>query len=92
MPEALDDINNIVIKNNNNVPILIKDVADAVHFGSVTRYGAFTEDGVESVGGQVLMLKGENQNEVIKKCKSKYCRNSEIITGRIRDQTIFRSK
>ncbi len=69
LARSLEDINNIVIKNNNNTPILIKDVADKVHFGSATRYGAFTEDGVESVGGQVLMLKGENQNEVIKNVK-----------------------
>ncbi len=69
LARTLDDIKNTVIKNNNNTPILIKDVADAVHFGSAMRYGAFTEDGVESVGGQVLMLKGENQNEVIKAVK-----------------------
>ena len=71
LARSLDDINNIVIKNNNNAPILIKDLADEVHFGSATRYGAFTEDGVESVGGQVLMLKGENQNEVIKNVKAR---------------------
>ncbi len=61
-----EDINNIVIKNNNNVPVLIKDVADEVRFGSAIRFGAFTVDGKESVGGQILMLKGENPNEVIK--------------------------
>ncbi|MCF6222448.1 MAG: CusA/CzcA family heavy metal efflux RND transporter [Flavobacteriaceae bacterium] len=61
-----EDINNIVIKNNNNIPVLIKDVADEVRFGSAIRYGAFTVDGKESVGGQILMLKGENPNEVIK--------------------------
>jgi len=66
LARSLEDIENIVVKNNNNTPILIKDVADAVRFGSAVRYGAFTEDGQESVGGQVLMLKGENPNEVIK--------------------------
>ncbi len=71
LARSLEDINNTVIKNNNNTPILIKDVADEVHFGSATRYGAFTEDGVESVGGQILMLKGENQNEVIKNVKER---------------------
>ncbi|VAW16184.1 Cobalt-zinc-cadmium resistance protein CzcA; Cation efflux system protein CusA, partial [hydrothermal vent metagenome] len=65
LARTIEDIKNIVIKNNENAPILIKDVADAVHFGSSVRYGAFTEDGKESVGGQVLMLKGENPNEVI---------------------------
>ena len=66
LARTLEDIENIVVENNENTPILIKDVADAVRFGSAVRYGAFTEDGQESVGGQVLMLKGENPNEVIK--------------------------
>jgi heavy metal efflux system protein len=65
LARTLEDIENIVVVNNVNTPILIKDVADAVHFGAAVRYGAFTEDGQESVGGQVLMLKGENPNEVI---------------------------
>jgi cobalt-zinc-cadmium resistance protein CzcA len=63
---TLEDIENIVIENRQNTPILVKDVADSVRFGSAVRYGAFTEDGKEAVGGQVLMLKGENPNEVIK--------------------------
>jgi heavy metal efflux system protein len=64
--KSLDDIRNIVVKNNKNTPILIKDVAETVHYGKAVRYGAFTQDGHEAVGGQVLMLKGENPNEVIK--------------------------
>ncbi|PHQ56622.1 MAG: CusA/CzcA family heavy metal efflux RND transporter [Lutibacter sp.] len=71
LARTLGDIENIVIKNNYNTPILIKDVADAVRFGKAVRFGAFTEDGQESVGGQVLMLKGENPNEVIKKVKKR---------------------
>jgi heavy metal efflux system protein len=71
LARTLEDIENIVIENNENTPILIKDVADAVRFGSAVRYGAFTEDGQESVGGQVLMLKGENPNEVIKNVKER---------------------
>ena len=66
LARSLTDIENIVVKNVENTPILIKDVADEVRFGAAVRYGAFTEDGQESVGGQVLMLKGENPNEVIK--------------------------
>jgi len=66
LARTLEDIENIVVANNENTPILIKDVADAVRFGAAVRYGAFTEDGKEAVGGQILMLKGENPNEVIK--------------------------
>jgi cobalt-zinc-cadmium resistance protein CzcA len=71
LARTIEDIENIVVENNNNTPILIKDVADEVRYGSAVRYGAFTEDGKESVGGQVLMLKGENPNEVIKNVKKR---------------------
>lgn len=71
LARTLEDIENIVVANNENTPILIKDVADAVRFGTAVRYGAFTEDGKESVGGQILMLKGENPNEVIKNVQNR---------------------
>jgi len=71
LARTLEDIENIVIENNQNTPILIKDVADTVRFGTAVRYGAFTQDGQESVGGQVLMLKGENPNEVIKNVQNR---------------------
>lgn len=58
--QNIDDINNIVIKNNSGVPILIKDIAE-VKFGFAPRYGAMTRNGKrETVGGVVLMQKGEN--------------------------------
>lgn len=62
---SLEDIRDIVIKNVEGTPVLISDVADTVHFGSQTRYGAFTQDGHEAVGGVVMMLKGANPNEVV---------------------------
>ncbi len=71
LARSLTDIRNIVIKNINGIPILINDVASKVHFGSQMRYGAFTQDGHEAVGGMVLMLKGENPNMVIKAVKNR---------------------
>ncbi len=71
MARSLDDIRNIVVENVNGIPILIKDVASKVHFGSQMRYGAFTQEGHEAVGGMVLMLKGENPNSVIKAVKAR---------------------
>lgn len=68
---GLDDIRNIVVKTMNGTPVLIKDVADTVHFGSQVRYGAFTQDGHEAVGGAVMMLKGANPNEVIQRVKER---------------------
>ncbi|GJL76590.1 CusA/CzcA family heavy metal efflux RND transporter [Nitrosomonas sp.] len=62
---SLDDIRNIFIKNVNGIPVLIRDIAEKVHFGHQVRYGAFTQDGREAVGGMILMLRGSNSNAVI---------------------------
>jgi len=68
---SLDDVKKIVVKNSGVVPIYISDVAE-VKFGSAVRYGALTYDGeVDAVGGVVMMLKGENSNEVVKRIKEK---------------------
>lgn len=68
---SLKDIENIVVKNVNQIPITIKDVAK-VQFGSAVRYGALTQDGEgEVVGGLVMMLKGANSNEVIESVKER---------------------
>ncbi len=44
---------------------MVRDVAEKVGFGNQVRYGAFTQDGHETVGGQILMLKGESPGTVI---------------------------
>ncbi|AEL28006.1 CusA/CzcA family heavy metal efflux RND transporter [Cyclobacterium marinum] len=62
---SLDDIRKIVIKTENGIPVTVGDVASKVHFGSQVRYGAFTQDGKEAVGGIIMMLKGSNPNAVI---------------------------
>ncbi|MGJ1316528.1 efflux RND transporter permease subunit, partial [Sphingobacterium multivorum] len=65
------DIRNIPVKITGHTPIFIKDVAD-VRYGSAVRYGALTYNGeVDAVGGVVMMLKGENSNEVVKRIKEK---------------------
>ncbi len=69
--ESLSDIENIVVKTFEGVPVRVKDVA-SVGFGNAVRYGAFTKNGEgESVGGIIMMLKGENSNEVIKLVKER---------------------
>ncbi|MGB3149943.1 MAG: CusA/CzcA family heavy metal efflux RND transporter [Maribacter sp.] len=61
----LNDINNIVIKSNEGIPILVKDVAK-VGYGSAIRFGAITGNGEgEKVLGQVMMLKNANSKKVI---------------------------
>lgn len=71
LARSIEDIENIVVKTVNGIPILIKDVAK-VHFGNAVRYGAFTKDGEgEAVGGIIFMLKGANSNEVIANVKER---------------------
>ena len=69
--EKLDDINNIVVRNSNGIPVLIKDIG-TVDFGFAPRYGAMTRNGKgETVGGVVLMQKGENAVRVIGRVKER---------------------
>lgn len=71
LARSLSDIQNIVVKNVNGVPVFIRDIA-TVQFGNAVRYGAFTRNGNgESVGGIIMMLKGENSNKVIADVKDR---------------------
>lgn len=71
MVSSIEDISKIVVKNKNGIPILIRDIAK-VQIGSSIRYGAVTKDGNgEEVSGMVMMLKGENSGEVVKRVKEK---------------------
>lgn len=67
----LTDIEKIVVKNVNEIPVLVRDVA-TVQYGSAIRYGAVTRNGQgEVVAGVVLMLKGENFSKVIANVKQR---------------------
>jgi len=59
----LNDLNNIVIKQNQGIPILVKDVA-TVSLGKELRSGAATQNGREVVMSTVFMLIGENSRTV----------------------------
>ena len=68
---SLDDIKNTLVAYIDGNPVFVRDVAE-VKYGSFVRYGAFTKDGKgEAVGGIVMMLKGENSNDVIKSVKER---------------------
>ncbi|MCC6369803.1 MAG: CusA/CzcA family heavy metal efflux RND transporter [Bacteroidia bacterium] len=69
---SLEDIKNIRVKNlDNGTPLLIKDIAE-VNYGAATRYGAmcFNDKG-EVAGAIVMMLKGANSSDVIKRVKER---------------------
>lgn len=68
----ITDIENTVVKNlEDGTPILIKNIG-TVQYGKAIRYGAMTYNGEGEVAGAVvMMMKGENSNEVIKKVKTR---------------------
>lgn len=59
----LNDLNNIVIRQHNGIPVRIKDVA-SVGLGKELRSGAATQNGREVVMSTVFMLIGENSRTV----------------------------
>jgi len=71
MIKSIDDIENIVIKNIEGIPVLIKDVAE-VNYGFANRFGAITGNGEgEKVLGQIMMLKDGDSNKVIEAVKDR---------------------
>ncbi len=69
--QTLDDIENIVLKERNGVPVFMRDVAE-VRLGSEVRVGALLKNGdTESVGGVVMMIKGGNAKEVVGRIKAR---------------------
>ncbi|WP_296682464.1 CusA/CzcA family heavy metal efflux RND transporter [Flavobacterium sp.] len=69
--KSLEDIENIVVKNTNGMPVYVKNIA-AVNFGHANRFGAITGNGEgEKVLGQVMMLKGGNSKQVITDVKNR---------------------
>jgi cobalt-zinc-cadmium resistance protein CzcA len=68
----LDDFRRTVIRaNTRGVPILLSDVADVV-FGAQVRQGAVSRDAQgEVVTGIVMMLRGENSREVVRRVRQR---------------------
>lgn len=79
LARSIEDIESIVVKTIDNIPIQIKDIAE-VKFGAAVRFGAFSKDGKgEAVGGIIFMLKGANSNEVIENVKSRIAQIQESL-------------
>lgn len=75
--KSVEDIENSVVKVNNNVPLFIKDIG-SVTLGPAARRGALDKEGAEVVGGVVVVRFGENPLQVIKNVRN---RIEEIAPG-----------
>lgn len=69
--ENVDDIRNIVLKEQDGVPVFMRDVAE-VQIGHEVRVGAVLKNGyTESVGGIVIMIRAGNAKEVVSRVKAR---------------------
>lgn len=68
--QSIEDIKNIVITQNNNIPIYVKDIARVTN-GPDFRRGVLTKDGYEAAGGIIIQRMGENTLNVIDQVKAK---------------------
>ncbi|MEQ6438078.1 CusA/CzcA family heavy metal efflux RND transporter [Comamonas sp. w2-DMI] len=71
MIRTLDDIGNIVLKEQGGVPVYVRDVA-TVQIDAEVRQGAIIKGGyTEGVSGIVLMMRGGNAKEVVTRVKER---------------------
>lgn len=75
--KSVEDLENAVVKVNDNVPIRIKDIG-VVSLGPATRRGILDKDGAEVAGGVVVARYGSNPLAVINGVKEKI---KEIAPG-----------
>ncbi|OIR02871.1 cobalt-zinc-cadmium resistance protein CzcA [mine drainage metagenome] len=69
--QNLDDIRSIVLKEQNGVPVYMRDVAE-VKIGHEVRVGALIKNGdTEAVGGIVMMMRAGNAKEVVSRIKER---------------------
>ena len=67
---GLDSLAKLVIKSENQRVTRLEDIA-TINIGHLTRYGAVTKDGVETVQGLIIALKNSNTADVVAKVKAK---------------------
>jgi Cu(I)/Ag(I) efflux system membrane protein CusA/SilA len=68
--KKVEDLEDSVIKMNDNVPIYVKNIAK-VALGPALRRGALDKEGAEAVGGVVVVRYGDNPLKAIKNVKKK---------------------
>jgi heavy metal efflux system protein len=85
----LEDVQTIVIQLNNSVPVRVGDVAQ-VRLGSITRYGAVTQNGKsEAVEGLVLGLRGANAREVVAGVSAKLAELAPTLPKGVTTQVFY---
>jgi len=87
---SIEDIENIIIEDRAGVPVLVKNVANVIQsdLPRVGQVGLNKKDDV--VEGIIVMRKGENPSEVLKRVKAKIEElNTHILPGDVRMATFY---
>ncbi len=86
---TLEDIENIVVKSVDGIPVRVKNVAE-VAIGHEIRRGAVTADGKgEVVLGLGFMLMGENSHEVTRNLKKQLAEVQKALPEDVRVETVY---
>lgn len=78
----LADIENTVVKVNENVPIYVKNIG-RVALGPAAREGALDKEGAEAVGGVVVVRHGYNPLAAIKNVKAKIAEIAPALPAKV---------
>lgn len=86
----VEEIGNIIVDNINGTPILVKDVAD-VEISALPRLGQVGRDKqTDVVEGIIVMRKGENPGEVIKRVQDKIdYLNDKVLPSDVKINTFY---
>ncbi len=75
---TLEDISNIVLKEDDGVPIFVRDIAE-VRIGTEVRQGTILKGGyTESASGIVMMMRGGNAKEIVGRVKEKIAKINDL--------------
>lgn len=85
--KAIEDIEKTVVRTRDGIPLRIRDLG-RVQLGPEFRRGAIDLNGVEAVGGVVVMRFGENPRAVIDRVKAKIQQLEPSLSG-VKIRTIY---
>jgi cobalt-zinc-cadmium resistance protein CzcA len=85
---TLEEIREIVIRTEGDVPIRVRDVAEVL-LGKELRTGAATENGQEVVLGTVFMLMGENSRTVSQRVAAKLTEVNRSLPQGVVAKTVY---
>lgn len=86
--QTLSDIESVVIKRINTVPVAVKDIG-SVAIGKELRTGAATQEGEETVLGTAMMLVGENSRAVAQSVAQKVIDIQSSLPDGILIETVY---